>query len=203
MTSNSEWPNPNWHIGQTKHLHALGVITSAFNQLEFALLLFFKRYIVADPKAAQKLFTLLSNYNITELIRDAVEVREAHEIVRDSSLHFLKGFEILEWNRNFLAHSHSILNNPEQPHLTFGKGSRSQLHVWSFAHMTLKEIRAVADDIHDFWLFGSHLDRWLIGRGTLIFSDGHRETVEMPDKPPLPKKLATVPHGVLENPSAP
>lgn len=156
---------------------------------------------MTDYKAAQRDFALLSNYNCADLVRDAVEARETHEMVRGLSLHFLKGFEILEWNRNFLAHSHSILNNPGQPHLTFGKGSRSQPDVWSFAHMTLPEIRKVADDIYTFWLFGSHIDRWLIGRGTLIFSDGHRETVELPDKPALPEKLTTVPHGVLETPN--
>lgn len=198
MNEKSEWPAPTWHIGQTDHLHALGVITSAFNQLEFVLLLFFMRYVVSDPKAAQRIFALLSNYNTSDLIREALEAKEANDVARDSTLHFLKGFDILEWNRNFLAHSHSIMNNPEQPHLTFGKGSRNKPGEWSFAHMSLHDIRRVADDVHDFWLFGSHVNRWLVGRGTLIFSDGHREFVKLPDIPPLPNKLATVPNGVLE-----
>jgi hypothetical protein len=90
------------------------------------------------------------------------------------------------------------LNNPEQAHLTFGKGSRKQPNVWSFAHLTLPEIRKVADEMKGFWFYGSHVDRWLLGRGTLVFSNGHRELVTLPDKPPLPVKLKTVPHGVFE-----
>jgi hypothetical protein len=198
MTSKSEWPDPNWHIGQIDHLHALGVITSAYNQLEFVLLLFFMKYVVADSKAAQRIFGLLSNYNTCDLVRESAKAKEENAIALDSLLHFLKGFEVLEWNRNFLAHSHSILNNPEQSHLTFGKGSRSNPDVWSFAHMSLSEIRGIADDIHAFWLFGSTLHLWLIGRGTLIFQGGRKETVELPDRPTLPEKLKTVPHGVLE-----
>lgn len=203
MTNKSEWPAPTWHIGQADHLHALGVITSAFNQLEFVLLLFFMRFVVSEPKAAQRIFALLSNYNTSDLVRDALESKEEHVAARESSLHFLRGFDILEWNRNFLAHSHSIMNNPEQPHLTFGKGSRNKPNEWSFAHMSLPDIRRVADDIHDFWLFGSHINRWLVGRGKLIFSDGHCETVELPDKPPLPNKLTTVPNGVVEKQDTP
>ncbi|MBM7482333.1 hypothetical protein ACVWWI_004356 [Bradyrhizobium sp. USDA 3686] len=192
MTSKADWPDPNWHIGQLDHLHALGVITSAYNQLEFVLLTFFAKYVVTDPEAAQKIFGLLSNYNTCDLIREAAQTKEEDETARESVLHFLKGFEVLEWNRNFLAHSHSILNNPEQSHLTFGKGSRSKPNVWSFVHLSLPEIRAIADSIRDYWSFGSGLNLWLIGRGTLIFPGGRKETVVLPDRPPLPEKLNTV-----------
>jgi hypothetical protein len=198
MTSQSEWPDPTWHIGQPDHLHALGVITSAYNLLEFALLSFFMRYVVAEPMSAQKIFGLLSNHSILELLRESIEANETDFNAKGASLYFLKAFEILEHNRNFLSHSHAILNNPDQAHLTFGKGSRKQPNVWSFAHLTLPEIRKVADEMKEFWLYGSHVNRWLIGRGTLVFSDGHREQVTLPDKPSLPTKLKTVPHGILE-----
>jgi hypothetical protein len=200
MTTQSEWPDPTWHIGQRDHLHALGVITSSFNQLEFVLLLFFIRYVVSEPKSGQKIFGLLSNYNIFDLIRDAINEKEADATAKEYSLHFLKGFEALEANRNFLAHSHSILNNPEQPHLTFGKGSRNQPDVWSYAHMTLPDLRKIADEMRDFWLFGSRLDAWIIAipnNGKIIWSDGQVSLQPLPDKPPLPERLRTIPHGVL------
>jgi hypothetical protein len=174
------------------------VITSAYNHLEFVLLTFFMKYVVADPAAAQRIFGLLSNCNTCDLIRESAQAKEEDEIARESVLHFLKGFESLEWNRNFLAHSHSILNNPEQSHLTFGKGSRSKPNVWSFVHLSLPEIRGIADSIRDYWSFGSDLNLWLIGRGTLIFPDGRKETVVLPDRPPLPERLKTVPRRTPE-----
>jgi hypothetical protein len=198
-SASNEWPDPTYHIGQREHLHALGVITASFNQLEFVLFLFFMDYLKLQPKLAQRLFVQIANNVRCELLIDAVELEETDAQIRGRALHFLKAFQILADNRNFLSHSQTIMNDPNQPHLTFGKGSKRQPDVWSFAHLTLPEIRQVADDIWTYWKFGSELRAWMVTRatgGVMTFSDGQTITHTLPETPPLPDKLKHAPHGI-------
>jgi hypothetical protein len=206
MTENpsDDWPDPSYHIGQRDHLHALGVITASYNQLEFTLFVLFLRYLKMEPEPAQKVFVLMSNPNRIDLLRDAVTAEEKDPIVQDRVLYFIEAFETLASSRNFLAHSHTILGTPDQDHLTFGKGSKRQPRNWSFAHMTLTDLRKIADDIRTYWSFGMGLDRWIVGRSSgahaHLLKTGRRSIPPLPEKPPQPAKLTSVPHGVLESP---
>jgi hypothetical protein len=200
MTADSEWPDPTYHIGQKNHLHALGVITASYNQLEFTFFVFFMRYLLLPEDVAQRIFALLSNANRIELLTDAVKALP-DETIRERLLYFIEGFEILVETRNFLAHSHTMLNDPTQEHLTFGKGSRRQPGLWSYAHMKLEDLRQVADEIRAFHTYGSGLDAWITARrtgGRLDFGGGVVWHPPLPDKPSLPVKLKTGPHGTPE-----
>jgi len=200
-TPSDEWPDPSYHIGQRDHLHALGVITASYNQLEFVFLMFFMRHLSLDSVSAQRIFALLSNPHRIDLTRDAVEATEKDPSKKEMILYFIKGFETLANTRNFLAHSHTIFNDPAQEHLTFGKGSKRQPDRWSFAHMKLGDLRHVAEDMMAFRTYGFELDWWLIAQrsgGTIIFPGGQTDTPALPEKPPLPEALISVPHGTLE-----
>jgi hypothetical protein len=198
-----EWPDPTYHLGQRDHLHALGAVISAYNQLEFSFFLLFSRYIKAQ--GSLRIFVLLSNHNRIELMEKALDEAELNPPVRETVQHFIKGFGTLTDARNFLAHSHTILNDPAQQHLTFGKGSRRDPGDWSFAHMKLEDLRRIADEIHVFQVFGSNIDKWLAARAQasamreLSFGDPRRVyTPSLPEKPPLPNKLRSVPHHIPE-----
>jgi hypothetical protein len=193
----NEWPNSDSHIGKRDHLHALGVITTNFNELELELLFLFTRYAGMEKSVAQKLWGSLANQKKRGLILDGVDASEADPIVKDLVVHFLNGFDIAEYNRNFFAHSLVATPDSDQGHLSFGKGVRHQPDIWSFAHMKLEEIRRIADEISALRMFGWRINLWLIGRGKIIFGDGHSEEVILPEKRPLPKRLVTVTNSKL------
>jgi hypothetical protein len=196
----AEWPDPTYHIGQRDHLHALGVIIASYNQLEFSFFIFFMRYLNIATVPAQKLFELVSNPNLIDLLRDAVNDTERDDRVKESVLYFIAGVETLAGIRNFLAHSQTILNDPNQDHLTFGKGSRRQPNVWGYSHLNREDLRAIADSMRAFHTFGSHLDMWISARATggrLLFGS-QVHVPSFPEKPPQPTKLTSSPHGVLE-----
>jgi len=201
----AEWPDPSWHIGQRDHLHAFGVIVAAFNQLEFVLFVLFLRFVKGDPAAIQRIFVILQNHHRLELLENGIEMTVGDPQLKELLLYFAKGYKILNDNRNFLGHSHTILNNPTQDHLTFGKGSKRQPDKWSFAHMKLLDLQKIAEDIYRFWQFGSYLDSYMNAKETAknvtVFSPFGTEAVReppLPDKPPEPMNLPSSPHGVLQ-----
>lgn len=184
MTEADIWPDPSFHIGQRDHLHALGAIIATYNMLEFALFVMFKNALRLPDEHARRLFILLNNHNRIELIKDAALTLNH----RDAIIHFVDGFSILTNTRNFLAHSMVIQNTTEQAHLTFGKGSKRNPGELSFTHLTLDEIREIADQMKAFWLYGSHIAASIAGV---------RHLPELA-KPPLPIKMKEVSYGALD-----
>lgn len=196
------WPDPNYHIGQRDHLHALGVIAASYNLLEQSLYFHFASQLGLAPNIAQRLFVSLSNNTRLDLLRNAIEEIDTANPIKTKLSEFLAGFDILAENRNFLMHSHTILNTTSQDHLTFGKGSRNQPSKWNYAHLRLNDLRGVADDIYVYWNFGHALYKWHVASktgGRLVFSDGFVLTPTLPDTPPLPRKLNLSRYGVLED----
>jgi hypothetical protein len=203
--SSTDWPDRSYHIGQRDHLHALGVITASFNELESALAALFFTYLKLEEPASHKIFALLNNYQRIDLLRDGVAAFENDPTVKELVLHFIVGFETLANSRNFLTHSHTILKSPD--HLTFGKSSKRQPDVWTFAHMGIQNLRQVADDIHAFGIFGQALKTWVWARDfdgeIMSFPNRTFHKPPWPEKPPLPAELKSVPLGALESPKNP
>ncbi len=195
-----EWPDPSFHIGQHDHLHALGVIIATYNLLEFSLFTLFNHYVGTAGDVGLKLFNSLPNHKRIDILKAEVD-NEQDATLKSAILHFISGYRVLETNRNFLAHSHTIMNLPQQPHLTFGKGSRSNPTAWHFAHMRLPQLRAIADEMKSYWLFGAELHAFVTARssgGRLDFGDaGFRDPV-IPGYPPPPLEILTTATGVLE-----
>jgi hypothetical protein len=193
MSDNFNWPDSKSVEGSPEHFHALGVITATYNSLELELFLLFTKFVVSDFTKARQIFDLLSKRNVIQLIKTAVEADGQDADARELALHFIKGFESAEFNRNFLSHSLVSSHEFERGHLTFGKTSRRQ-STWTFAHLTVLEIRKIADEMLVLRRFGTEANVWLINRGKVIFGDGHVEEVPYPTKPPLPEKLSGVPY---------
>jgi hypothetical protein len=161
--------------------------------------MFFMDYLGLGSIVGQRLFMSIPNNVRLDLIQNQIETAEEDPAIRDMVKHFLAGFQILADWRNFLAHSQTILNDPEQPHLTFGKGSKRRAEVWSFAHLTIADLRKVADGIHAFWLFGGELRAFIFARrtaGKISFPNGRVFSPTLPERPPLPERLRSVAHGI-------
>src|SRR5262249_34856835 len=93
-------------------------------------------------------------------------------------------------NRNFLMHglTHDAFNSED---LGLLKPSRSNPLEMEYLHLTVDDIRSIADDIHTFDLFGFTLFMWAKARlrgGEFTISSG-KVRPELPERPPLPEKL--------------
>lgn len=197
----SQWPEPDFYVGQHDHLHALGVIVATFNLLEFSFFTIFNHYLGTSGDSGLRLFSSLANHKRLDIVRIEVAGREREPAVQDAVTHFISGYAILEDSRNHLVHSHAIMNLPDQPHLTFGKGSRSNPTSWTFAHLELKDLRRIADDMRIYWSFGSHLRAIVAARATggrLDFGAAGSRVPTLPTKPALPTKIIKTSDGVRD-----
>lgn len=182
----------------SSHFHALGVIIATFNGLEFALHNLFQWFLkIEDSISAHKIFGAMSNPERTYCLSDAIDRSKESEQVKDLVRHFLKGFEILSYNRNLLAHSHTMITSKDQPHVRFQKGSRHQPHRWGATDLTVPQLHQVAQDTHNFELFGLTIFGSLkTVRDGVLAPDGKSRIafqLPLPGKPPLPEKLKSVP----------
>ena len=140
MTGNPDHGWPSYRSEHRDHYHALGVITSLFNDLEFHLLGIFARALKMKVSAAQRLFVLLTNHERIDVAREAIAANP-DEALRDLINHFLDCYVIVADNRNLLAHSHLYGTESDPESAVFGKGSKRQPGVIGYVTMTV----AVAD----------------------------------------------------------
>ena len=190
-----------YRIEHKDHIHALGVIVSTYNSLEFTLFFFFCRYHQIRPPIGQSIFAGLNNYQRVNFTRN--KLNESNEDDRSKGWvnHFLSAYDIVTENKNFLVHSSVIINTTEQEHITFGKGSKTQPNNWSFAHMTVDDLRKVAEEIGTLHEFGTAVQAWLEARetgGSFRLQGKAVWTPPLPETPPLPDRLKNVPDGVLQ-----
>jgi hypothetical protein len=172
------------------------LIVAAFNHAEFAFYVLFQRLLkLQDPITAQRIFANLSNFERRDLLTDALERTEENRQVRELVLNFIAAYEIAAWNRNFLAHSHTQINSASQDHVSFGKGSKSQPHKWSFIDMTVPDLVRVAQEISALEKFGLAIFAHLDGRdkGGIKLPIGVSVLLPLPDKLPFPTKSTGTP----------
>src|SRR6266702_2093312 len=98
-----EWPP--YRVGNADHLHALGVIASAFNLLEFRFRSLFNLYISLPTKMAFGLFAKISNEMRLDLAYQALDYSEHPEFIKKHVRHFFTGYRTCVENRNILMHS--------------------------------------------------------------------------------------------------
>ncbi len=104
MSKNPDNGWPAYRSEHRDHYHALGVITSLFNDLEFHLFATFAHALKMKASIAQRLFVLLSNHERIDVARVAIAVNP-DEALRDLISYFLDCYVVAAENRNFLAHS--------------------------------------------------------------------------------------------------
>jgi hypothetical protein len=163
----TEWPP--YRVGNPDYIHALGVIASSFNRLEFRLRALFRIYMRSSPKVAYILFAKLTNQNRLELMYEALDDSDHPESIKEDVRYYLGGFKTCADNRNILMHSNvTYVFGPgdepcptiarDQPHgVAFQKWPKNNPFQIDTYELSLDEVREVADAINAFEGYGDRL----------------------------------------------
>lgn len=187
---------PTYHVGPRDHIHALGVVAATYNSLELMLFQLFVFFLGAPYEIAQRVFSITRNNSRIELLKESLRLKELDPTIIGHVEHFIAGFDLCAEARNFLMHSATLNNNAlldifKPGILSLTKPARNDPTRLAYAHLTLSEIRSVADNINAFRKFGIDLFIYLVARqngGKIIYNDAPFEP-PLPEKPPLPRKL--------------
>jgi hypothetical protein len=184
-------------------MHALGVVATNYNHLEFMFLLLFREYMPGGS-APIVTFSHLSNFNRREVFQALLDDQERDPVTRDRLDHFVSGFDICTENRNFLMHS--LTQNAgrgddvRKLHLELAKRAKSQPTRHNVVRLSVSDIRRIANEMDTLDEYGFSLVLWLMARktgGTLkLYGDHGPERIPaLPDKPDRPEKLDLItPH---------
>jgi hypothetical protein len=194
----SEWPEPAYPTAQKDHLHALGVITLNFNNLESVLFRIFSHHMEEDSKIgielAWQLWTLLQDAKRAPAIRYVYSAREKDPAVVDHIEHGLKYFHCCETNRNHLFHSIYDPLGDDKLHLR--KGVRDNWQTMNTLVLSLPELRRCADEMFsgwkyfvEVWFFLKNRDGAESWSGVLRHLFPQLGLSTLPQKPPLPATL--------------
>jgi argonaute-like protein implicated in RNA metabolism and viral defense len=103
LATKDAWPP--YRVGNSEHIHALGVIASVFNLLEFNFRTLFNLYLRIPSPIAYTLFAKISNEMRLDLINRSLAYSIHPETTKDNVRYFLAGFRTCAENRNILMHS--------------------------------------------------------------------------------------------------
>jgi hypothetical protein len=214
----SETPWPPYRVGNSDYIHALGVIASVYNLLEFRFRSLFPIYTRLPSEPAYKLFGKLSNEMRLELIQGAIPFSSHPEPIKQDIYYFLTGFKICTDNRNTLMHSTVVYvfgpgetqcpeQSPpgQQPQgVAFQKSPKGDPFRINTYSVSLREIRALADASHNLEVYGAQL-YWHILKTyepKRYRGWGFPKTARfpLPSRPTLPKglKMSKRPRSLIE-----
>jgi hypothetical protein len=188
------WPEPFYYVGQVEHVHALGVISLAFNALEDKMRDIFDLYTGLPVEASSYLFSKPSNELRIDLLQKCIDSSDHDDNVRDAVRHFLKAFCICFQNRSILMHSMTIKSmHSGTPEATLilakiAKGSPTRKNNY---YATLNMLRNIADEMADFVRYGKSLYYYIPWkhRPPRARPGAENYTRTLPDKPDLPTLL--------------
>lgn len=212
----SDQPWPPYRVGNAEHIHALGVIASLFNLLEFNFRQLFKLCLGLPPSLGYTLFAKINNELRLELARRAVDRSSYPDSIKEHVRHFLAGFRACTENRNILMHSTTMFfwDDPKAercpvltPHIQpdavafqkFPKDDPFKINVYK---PTLAELRGIADAIKTFEEYGDRL-YWHVLKNYepeyfSTFGFPQDAQFALPDRPAQPTLLIPLPQTLIE-----
>jgi hypothetical protein len=201
---------PTYRVGNSDYIHALGVIASVFNLLEFRFRSLFPIYTRLPSTSAYNLFAKINNDMRLELIRGTIKFSSHPEPIKDDVRYFLAGFKRCADNRNILMHSTvrylfgpgdvpcPELSPPgQQPQgLAFQKSPKGNPFQINTYQLTLGDIRAQADALKSFEIYGDGLF-WHVLKNYepthyQLFRFPEEAQFALPERPVLPTPLIGV-----------
>ena len=184
-------------------MHALGILITRYNALEFTLFLHFYHFLNdyrTDVPAV--IFSRLNNQHRLDVLRRYSE-SENNGAVKVRLDRFLSDFDICNTNRNFLAHSkihndrHLELGNTsavlQNPKLILKKAPKNEPLRDNYTELEASELRQIADDIKSTDDFGFALYVFMSARrtgGSFTLADGKKITPSLPEILPTPRTLS-------------
>jgi hypothetical protein len=195
-----KWPQ--YRVGREDYIFALGVLAANFNELEGVLSLQFSINVRIPYAATSSIFIKSDNAQRIKIIQGCLSITPWNP--RDHPLpysdrekaaiqHFLRGFAICAENRNILLHSEAIPRGAKN-RVFFYKGSRKPPHDTNKYAPSITRLRAIADSMRDFSIYGSDLAHVLRDYYWIQEELGLRPIRRsLPYRPRLPKPLVPQP----------
>jgi hypothetical protein len=156
----------NYHPSLRDHMHALGVAVANYNGLEYIFQTLFEYYTGFEYlAAAQQLFSHLgTNQKRIDVLRRLITYKERkNPDVIDGLEYFLEGFDICAENRNLLMHGR-IFEGTTRTDLVLQKYARKDPTKLNYMHLTVSNIRKVADEFSGYETYGARVYLWLVAR---------------------------------------
>jgi hypothetical protein len=179
-----------------KHYHALGVLSAAFNKLEFRLLGMFLLYFGFNDVTLFLFQKQKDNSFRIDMLRRAINLKGETPAIKEAIGHFCTGFDYCAQNRNILFHSNPLTVDGEIARLAFRKPAKGAILEWNDFFLDLPGLRKVADETIDFSLYGKGVFEHIIGTYRPDELSGPHQIPRggpLPDKPPLPTLLTPQP----------
>jgi hypothetical protein len=147
-----KWPDPQYHVGPAKHLHALGVISMVFNALERGMADLYRHHMSIQKFPVELVDLYYFGLDEQRRLRALKTVFKKYEKdfeVRQLVENFIDYFDWCWQSRNQLLHSEfypSIFRQDEERlHVSKRKSKREPTidYFW----LDLSELRIIADKI--------------------------------------------------------
>jgi hypothetical protein len=177
-----EWPI--YDVGPAKHLHALGVVSQNFSFYEWALVILFERFLQKD--FANFIFHQMNNEERAGTVRHLFGLYEKDPAVIEHVEHLLRHFSACASNRNSLIHSKRHFAVSLTDMLSVEKVPRNNFQKINVFHLSLGQLRDIADHMMRGITFLLDLWRYLRDRDDPP-SGAHSRT--LPEKPQIPDNL--------------
>lgn len=198
--SPTSWPR--YHTGPEAHMHALGVISVNYNLYENNLFGVFAYPIVFRSRlmrfdACARLYGDLNTETRFKVMRSIFETEDDQDL-RESVDHLIHHFGVCAEKRHLLLHSRietplGVLGDlfDDKETLSLVKGTKEDWSKLSSMQLSLPNLRAVADEMHDGNAYCYVLYCFLMGRDG---SEPHRVlSPTLPERPRIPRKLTIRP----------
>jgi hypothetical protein len=160
--STTRWPS--YPLGPEPHIHALGVIAINYNSLEHALFVLLREYLGTHHVLHASIFQSLNTGSALGLFKSAVELHEKDDVLRERLVAFCPLFITCFNNRNLLMHANVREADATDELLALAKRSKNKPHVFNDLHLTLPELRQVADDTRRVFVYAAALWDFIMKR---------------------------------------
>lgn len=182
-----------WDEPLDPNLHAIGAISTAYNDLEFGLYTIFHHFMndTTGSRVPAFLFGKIDNERRLYFLREWLQSSKMSEPAIGTIHNFLDGYQICAENRNAIMHSKFLGTSSADeinPTNILQRRSKSGFDLTAEISVNLEILRKIADEIRRFDMLSFVLFAYLKSRtkeGKLIYP---HET-PLPDKLPLPEKL--------------
>jgi hypothetical protein len=187
-----QWPTEEHRVASDDYLIGFGQITLLYNHLQDLMERIFRECAPLERDYAQSLFHRINNRERTDLLSAFVQANEKDENARNALKHYVLHFDICTENRNILMHVISDGLSEVTKVARFTKrASQNPARQIEF-HVSIDDLRLVADQMAETLLFSFRLMGFFSTRNNDPNSQFVLGPLALPDIPPKPRRL--IPH---------
>lgn len=176
---------------------AIGRMTISWNWLDSRLHDVFAVYSDAVYEFTLIMYHFMGGPYRVQALEMIVDKFEKDPIAKDLVTHFLKGYQILQTNRDFIMHALEMFD-PEsfkKGYMILRKSKRRDPFSFVQRSVNYEDVNSAADAMDDYYQYVHKLVLWLGTKNenhtlTIASPEGPKAVaVALPDKPALPRNL--------------